>query len=160
YLACGLDPQSTTLFIQSHVAAHSQLSRLLGAVSTVNMLQRMVQFKEKSVRGGQEARLGLLDYPVLMAADILLYDADVVPVGADQPQPLELTADLAGRFNRLYSEGDKPVLKMPAPLVVPETAKIMSITDGSKKMSKSDPNAGSRINLLDSPDTIRAKIKR
>lgn len=121
------------------------------------MLNRMIQFKEKSGRQGLDVCLGLLDYPVLMAADILLYDADVVPVGADQQQHLQLTADLADRFNRSYGAN---LLKMPKPLVVAETAKIMSITDGTRKMSKSDPNPGSRINLLDGPDAVRAKIKR
>lgn len=155
-MACGVDTQRTTLFIQSQVHQHSQLSRLLGAITPVGTLRRMVQFKEKAERQGQDASLGLLDYPVLMAADILLYDADVVPVGADQKQHLELTADIADRFNRLYG----PTLKMPVPLVVPETAKIMSLTDGTKKMSKSDPNDASRINLLDPPDVVRLKIKR
>ncbi len=149
------------MFVQSHVAAHSQLQRLLSAVVPVGTLKRMVQFKEKSVRQGQDVCLGLLDYPVLMAADILLYNADVVPVGADQRQHLELTAEIAARFNRQYApDAHNPVLKMPTPLVMAETAKVMSLTDGTRKMSKSDPNDGSRINLLDEPDAVRLKLKR
>jgi tryptophanyl-tRNA synthetase len=143
--------------VQSHVPAHAQLARLLGSVATVGMLRRMIQFKEKSVKQGQDASLGLLDYPVLMAADILLYDADLVPVGADQKQHLELTRELAERFNRSYGEA---LLRLPEPLVVAETAKVMSLTDGSKKMSKSEIDDASRINLMDSADVIRTKVKR
>lgn len=119
----------------------------------------MIQFKEKSVKLRQDASLALLDYPVLMAADILLYDADLVPVGADQKQHLELTREIASRFNRLYgNEGNLP-LSIPAPLVVAETAKVMSLMDGTKKMSKSESNDLSRINMMDSPEVIRKKIK-
>lgn len=159
YLACGLDPAKSTLFVQSHVGAHSQLARLLGSITSVGTLKRMIQFKEKSVKSGQDASLSLLDYPVLMAADILLYDADFVPVGADQKQHLELTREIASRFNRLYGSEGLQLLSIPTPLVVAETAKVMSLTDGSKKMSKSDSNDLSRINMMDSPEVIRKKIK-
>lgn len=157
YLACGLDPQKSTLFVQSHVAAHSQLARLLGSITSVGQLKRMIQFREKA-KEGEDASLTLLDYPVLMAADILLYDADLVPVGLDQKQHLELTRDIATRFNRLFGKG-KDVLVLPAPYLVTETAKVMSLTDGTKKMSKSDTNDASRINLMDPPEVIRKKIK-
>ncbi|MDZ4837498.1 MAG: tryptophan--tRNA ligase, partial [Candidatus Melainabacteria bacterium] len=158
YMACGVDPNKTTLFVQSSVPAHAQLARLLGSITTVGMLRRMIQFKEKSKDGeGESASLTLLDYPVLMAADILLYDADVVPVGDDQRQHLQLTRDLAERFNQTYNTN---VLRVPEPLVVAEVARIMSLTDGTRKMSKSDSNDGSRINLLDRPELIVRKIKR
>ncbi len=159
YLACGVDTERTTLFIQSHVPEHAQLARLLGAVTSVGMLKRMIQFKEKSVKQGEDACLALFDYPVLMAADILLYDADRVPVGNDQQQHLQLTRSLAERFNRVYGNNGA-VFKLPEPYIVAEAARIMSLTDGTRKMSKSDPNDASRINLLDTPDQIRGKIKR
>ena len=159
YLACGVDPARSALFPQSHISAHAELARLLGSVIGVGTLERMTQFKEKS-RKGIEASLGLLDYPVLMAGDILLYQADLVPVGADQKQHLELTRDLAERFNRLYGVKKAPIFKLPTPLVMPEAAKIMSLTDGTSKMSKSDPSDYSRINLLDSPEVIARKVKK
>ncbi len=157
YIACGIDTTKTTLFIQSKVAAHSQLARLLGGITTVGMLRRMIQFREKSRDDGDNVCLTLLDYPVLMAADILLYNADVVPVGDDQRQHLELTRELAKRFNNSYG-GD--IFRVPEPLVVADVARLMSLTDATKKMSKSDPNDSSRINLLDPPDLIVRKIKR
>ncbi len=162
YLACGIDPTRAAIFIQSHMPAHAQLARLLGAITPVGMLKRMIQFKEKAIKQGQEASLGLLDYPVLMAADILLYQPDLVPVGNDQKQHLELTKEVAERFNRQFGEGDTgaTVFKIPEALVLAEGARIMSLTDGTKKMSKSDPNDNSRINLMDSEETIRLKIKR
>ena len=119
----------------------------------------MTQFKEKSSQG-VEPSLGLLDYPVLMAGDILLYQAELVPMGADQKQHLELTRDIAQRFNRLYAPSQAPIFTLPKPLVMPESAKIMSLTDGTSKMSKSDPSDYSRINLLDPADTIARKIKK
>ena len=121
----------------------------------------MIQFKEKAVKQGLDASLSLLDYPVLMAADILSYQADLVPVGDDQRQHLELTCELAERFNRQFSgsSGDL-LLKVPKALIVSEGARLMSLTDGTKKMSKSDPDDNSRINLMDKPDAIRAKVKR
>jgi tryptophanyl-tRNA synthetase len=119
----------------------------------------MIQFKEKAIKQGDNVGVGLLDYPVLMAADILLYQVDRVPVGEDQKQHLELTRDIAGRFNHLYA-GEQPVLKVPEPLILAEGARVMSLTDGTKKMSKSDPSDLSRINLLDPPELIQQKIKK
>jgi tryptophanyl-tRNA synthetase len=120
----------------------------------------MIQFKEKAVKQGENVSVGLLDYPVLMAADILLYDADKVPVGEDQKQHLELTRDIAVRINDKFGSEANPVLKIPTPLIRKEGARVMSLTDGTKKMSKSDLSEMSRITLLDSPDEIRKKIKR
>ena len=161
YLACGLDPDHSTVFVQSQVAAHSELCWLLNCVTPLNWLERMIQFKEKAVKQGDNVSVGLLDYPVLMAADILLYDADLVPVGEDQKQHLELARDIAQqRINARYGTGETPVLKVPKPLILKEGARVMSLTDGRSKMSKSDPNEGSRITLLDPPDLITKKIKR
>lgn len=156
YLACGVNPERSTLFIQSQVPAHAQLARLLEAVTPVGLLKRMIQFKEKSVRQGQEVNLALLDYPVLMAADILLYRPDLVPVGDDQKQHLQLARELAERFNRTY----ETVFKLPEPLVAESGARIMSLVDATCKMSKSCPVDASRINLLDSADQIAAKIRK
>jgi tryptophanyl-tRNA synthetase len=133
---------------------------LLNCVTPLNWLQDMVQFKEKAVKQGENVSAGLLNYPVLMAADILLYDADKVPVGEDQKQHLELTRDIAARVNYLFGSEEHPVLKLPEPLIRSEGARVMSLTDGTRKMSKSDPSDLSRINLLDSPDEIQRKIKR
>ncbi len=159
YLACGIDPNNSSIFVQSHVSAHSELAWLLNCITPLNWLQDMVQFKEKAVKQGENVGTGLLDYPVLMAADILLYQADKVPVGDDQKQHLELTRDIANRFNHLFAK-DKPVLKLPDPLIGKAGARVMSLTDGTKKMSKSDPSEQSRINLLDAPEEIEKKIKR
>lgn len=160
YLACGIDPARSTLFVQSHVPAHAELARLIGSITPFGMLRRMVQFREKSERRGEETSLGLLDYPVLMSADILLYQAQLVPVGDDQKQHLELTRDLAGIFNRIYPGKDAPVFTIPKPMMVSAGARVMSLTDGTSKMSKSDPSDQSRINLLDDPAVITRKIKR
>ncbi len=160
YLACGIDLQYSTIFVQSHISAHSELAWLLNCVTPLNWLERMIQFKEKAVKQGENVSVGLLDYPVLMAADILLYDADRVPVGEDQKQHLELTRDIAARFNDQFANPETPVLKVPEPLIRSEGARVMSLTDGTRKMSKSDPSEMSRINLLDSPDAIAKKIKR
>jgi tryptophanyl-tRNA synthetase len=160
YLACGIDLNCSTIFVQSHVPAHSELAWLLNCITPLNWLTDMIQFKEKSVKQGENVGTGLLDYPVLMAADILLYEADKVPVGEDQKQHLELTRDIADRFNHQYGKPKEPVLKSPEPLIRADGARVMSLTDGTKKMSKSDPSDLSRINLLDSPDTIRNKIKK
>ena len=161
YLACGMDPQRSSIFIQSQVSAHSELGWLLNCVTPLNWLERMIQFKEKAVKHGDNVSVGLLDYPVLMAADILLYDADLVPVGEDQKQHLELARDIAQqRVNARFGAKDDPVLKIPKPLILQEGARVMSLTDGRSKMSKSDPNEGSRITLLDSPELITKKIKR
>ncbi len=159
YLACGIDLQYSSIFVQSHVSAHSELTWLLNCITPMNWLTDMIQFKEKAVKQGENVGVGLLDYPVLMAADILLYNADKVPVGEDQKQHLELTRDITDRFNHLFGKGKK-VLKSPEPMIRKDGARIMSLTDGTKKMSKSDPAEGSRINLLDSPDEITKKIKR
>ena len=161
YLACGMDPERCSIFIQSQVAAHSELCWLLNCVTPLNWLERMIQFKEKAVKQGDNVSVGLLDYPVLMAADILLYDADLVPVGEDQKQHLELARDIAQqRINARFGTEDAPVLKVPEPLILKEGARVMSLTDGRSKMSKSDPNDGSRITLLDPPELITKKIKR
>ena len=161
YLACGMDPQRCSIFIQSQVAAHSELCWLLNCVTPLNWLERMIQFKEKAVKQGDNVSVGLLDYPVLMAADILLYDADLVPVGEDQKQHLELARDIAQqRINARFGSEERPVLKVPKPLILKEGARVMSLTDGRSKMSKSDPNEASRITLLDPPELITKKIKR
>ena len=160
YLASGIDLECSTIFVQSHVSAHSELAWLLNCVTPLNWLERMIQFKEKSVKQGENVGVGLLDYPVLMAADILLYDADKVPVGEDQKQHLELTRDIAGRVNDQFGKKKQPVLKVPEPMIRKEGARIMSLTDGTKKMSKSDPSELSRIEILDSPDAIKRKIKK
>jgi tryptophanyl-tRNA synthetase len=160
YLACGIDLQYSAIFVQSQIPAHSELAWLLNCITPLNWLERMIQFKEKAIKQGENVSVGLLDYPVLMAADILLYDADKVPVGEDQKQHLELTRDIAARINDKFGSEAKPVLKIPAPLIRKEGARVMSLTDGTKKMSKSDPSEMSRITLLDSPEEIQKKIKR
>ena len=160
YLACGIDLSYSTIFVQSHVTAHSELAWLLNCITPLNWLERMIQFKEKAMKQGDNVSAGLLDYPVLMAADILLYDADKVPVGEDQKQHLELTRNIALRVNDQFGKKDQPVLKLPTPLIRDEGARVMSLLDGTKKMSKSDPSEMSRINLLDPPDVIQKKIKR
>ncbi|MEH2296629.1 tryptophan--tRNA ligase [Nostoc sp.] len=160
YLACGLDLNHSTIFVQSHVSAHSELTWLLNCITPLNWLQDMIQFKEKAVKQGENVSAGLLDYPVLMAADILLYQADKVPVGEDQKQHLELTRDIAARLNHQFGKPDQLVLKLPDPLIRKEGARVMSLADGTRKMSKSDPSELSRISLLDSPEQIQYKIKR
>lgn len=160
YLACGIDLENSTIFVQSHIQAHSELTWLFNCITPINWLTDMIQFKEKAVRQGENVNTGLLDYPVLMAADILLYDADKVPVGEDQKQHLELTRDIAVRVNHQFGNPEQPILKLPEPLIRKEGARVMSLTDGTKKMSKSDPSDMSRINLLDSADEISKKIKR
>ena len=156
YLACGLDPEKCTLFIQSHVPAHAELAWVLNTMTYMGQLSRMTQYKDKSKRLGENVNVGLLTYPVLMAADILLYQTDLVPVGEDQKQHLELARDLAIRFNNRYT----PTFKVPDPLIKKEGARIMSLQDPSKKMSKSDDNENAYILILDKPDDIRRKIKR
>lgn len=159
YLACGLDLNYSTIFVQSHVPAHTELAWLLNCITPINWLEDMIQFKEKAVKQGNDVNAGLLNYPVLMAADILLYNPDKVPVGEDQKQHIELTRDIVNRFNHLFGNGQK-VLKLPQPLIRAEGARVMSLTDGTRKMSKSDPSEQSRINLLDTPEQIQQKIKR
>ncbi|MEH2066856.1 MAG: tryptophan--tRNA ligase [Nostoc sp.] len=160
YLACGLDLNHSTIFVQSHVSAHSELTWLLNCITPLNWLQDMIQFKEKALKHGENVSAGLLDYPVLMASDILLYQADKVPVGEDQKQHLELTRDIAARLNHQFGKPEQPVLKLPDPLIRKEGARVMSLADGTRKMSKSDPSDLSRINLLDPPEQIQYKIKR
>lgn len=160
YLACGISLDHATIFVQSHVPAHTELAWLFICTTPVNWLEDMVQFKEKAIKQGENVSAGLLTYPVLQAADILLYEPDKVPVGEDQKQHLELTRDIAARLNYLYGKEDQPILKLPDPMIRREGARVMSLTDGTKKMSKSDPSDASRINLLDPPDEIQRKVKR
>ncbi len=160
YIACGIDPEQSTIFVQSHIPAHSELAWLFNCITPLNWLERMIQFKEKSIKQGENVSIGLLDYPVLQAADILLYEPDQVPVGEDQKQHVELTRDIANRINFQYGSEKKPILKVPEPLIQAQGARVMSLTDGTRKMSKSDPSEMSRIDLLDPPDLIKKKIKR
>jgi len=156
YLAAGIDPEKATVFVQSHVAAHAELAWVLGCFSYMGELSRMTQFKDKAQKQGENIRAGLLFYPTLMAADILLYGADLVPVGDDQRQHLELTRDLAVRFNNAYSE----TFVVPE-AYIPETgSRIRSLIDPTKKMSKSDENPKSYLALLDSPDVLSSKIRK
>ncbi len=160
YIACGIDPERATIFVQSHLSAHSELAWLFNCITPLNWLERMIQFKEKAVKQGENVSIGLFAYPVLQAADILLYEPDLVPVGEDQKQHIELTRDIAQRLNFLYGSEDAPVLKVPEPMIQAAGARVMSLTDGTKKMSKSDPSDLSRIDLLDPPEAIEKKIKR
>jgi tryptophanyl-tRNA synthetase len=156
YLAVGIDPQVSTVFIQSDVPEHAELTWVLNCVVRVPELERMTQYKDKAKRQGENVSAGLLDYPVLMASDILLYQTDLVPVGHDQKQHLELTRDLAIRFNRDFGE----TFRVPDPYIPKLGAKIMSLSNPLKKMSKSDDDANSRIMLMDDADTVRRKFKR
>ncbi len=155
-LALGIDPEKNTLFIQSHVAAHSQLSWILSCYTQFGELSRMTQFKEKSLKHADNVNAGLFTYPVLMAADILLYKPDLVPVGADQKQHLEIARDIATRFNGVYGD----VFTIPEPYIAKTGARVMSLQDPSKKMSKSDENINSWVAILDSKDDIMRKFKR
>lgn len=154
YIACGLDPKKSTLFVQSDVAEHTDIAWVLGTLTPLGWLDRMTQFKDKK---DKNENLGLYSYPVLMAADILLYKTDLVPVGEDQKQHLELTRDIAGAFNRRFN---REYFKLPEPMILKEVKRIMSLQDGTKKMSKSDESELSRINLIDSPEQIVKKIKK
>ena len=156
YLAAGVDPDNSTVFIQSDVPEHAELTWILSCISRMGELERMTQFKDKGKGNRERAGVGLFTYPVLMAADILLYQTDLVPVGQDQKQHLELTRDLAERFNRDFGE----TFKVPEPFIPPVGANIKSLQDPQKKMSKSDENLNGSIFLLDDPDTITKKIKR
>ncbi|MDX2242302.1 MAG: tryptophan--tRNA ligase [Leptolyngbyaceae cyanobacterium bins.302] len=160
YLACGIDLNNATVFVQSHVPAHAELAWLFMCLTPLNWLDDMVQFKEKAIKQGANVGAGLLTYPVLQAADIMLYEPDLVPVGEDQKQHLELTRDIVNSLNHRFGKPKEPVLKLPKPLIQAEGARVMSLTDGTKKMSKSDPSDLSRINLLDPPDVIQNKIKK
>ena len=156
YIACGIDPQKVTFFIQSHVPQHTQLSWVLGCSTMFGELSRMTQFKDKSQRHADNINVGLFTYPVLMAADILLYQANLVPVGDDQRQHIELARDIAKRFNANYSE----TFTIPESYILKSSARIMSLQDPTRKMSKSDPNPSACIFILDSKDEILKKCKR
>lgn len=156
YVAAGLDPEKNCIYYQSHVPAHAELSWILNCFTYMGELNRMTQFKDKAAKHSDNINAGLFTYPVLMAADILLYQADVVPVGADQKQHLEITRDIANRFNGIYGD----VFTVPEPYIGKATAKIMSLQDPTKKMSKSDENVNASILLMDDPDTIIRKFKR
>ncbi|MDL2236545.1 tryptophan--tRNA ligase [Christensenellaceae bacterium OttesenSCG-928-K19] len=155
-IAAGIDPEQSVLYMQSHVPQHTELAWILDCYTYLGELSRMTQFKDKSQKAGENINSGLFTYPVLMAADILLYQADMVPVGVDQKQHLELTRDIAIRFNNLYGD----VFTVPDPYIGKAGAKIMSLQEPEKKMSKSDENENSYIALLDGPDVIRRKVKR
>ncbi len=158
FIASGLDPEKSIIFNQSSVSAHAEGAWILGCVSRMGWLSRMTQFKEKAGKDKEKASVGLYVYPVLMAADILLYDATHVPVGEDQKQHLELCRDIAQKFNNDFNSPN--FLKVPEPLIQKDFARIMSLKDGLKKMSKSDPSDFSRINLTDEKDLIINKIKK
>jgi tryptophanyl-tRNA synthetase len=156
YIACGIDPKKSTVLIQSHVPQHAELNWVLNTLTYMGELNRMTQFKDKSKRHNTNINAGLFTYPILMAADILLYQAAAVPVGADQKQHLELTRDLANRFNNRYSE----TFVVPEPFIPKVGARIMSLQDPTTKMSKSDANPNNFVSLLDPPNVIRKKVKR
>ena len=156
YMAAGLDPEKNCIYYQSHVSGHAELAWILNCFTYMGELSRMTQFKDKSAKHADNINAGLFTYPVLMAADILLYQADVVPVGVDQKQHLELTRDLAERFNALYGD----VFTVPEPYIAKVGARIMSLQDPSKKMSKSDENPNGSIYLMDDADTVARKCKR
>ena len=158
FIASGIDPKKSIIFNQSMVSAHCEAAWILSCVSRIGWLNRMTQFKEKAGRDKEKASIGLYSYPVLMAADILLYDATHVPVGDDQKQHLELCRDIAQKFNNDFNAPD--FLRVPEPLIQKEFSRIMSLKDGMKKMSKSDPSDLSRINLTDEKDQITNKIKK
>ena len=158
-VACGIDPDRSILFNQAQVPAHAELQWLLTGTARMGWLSRMTQFKDKSGKNREGASIALFTYPVLQAADVLLYQATHVPVGDDQKQHLELARDIAQKFNNDFGEG-KEIFTLPAPIIPPEAARIMSLRDGSAKMSKSDPSDMSRINLTDDADTILQKIKK
>lgn len=156
YIAAGLNPEKNCIYYQSHVSGHAELSWILNCFTYMGELNRMTQFKDKASKHSDNINAGLYTYPVLMAADILLYQADVVPVGRDQLQHLEITRDIAQRFNAIYGD----VFTIPEPYVGKSGAKIMSLQDPSRKMSKSDENANASVYLMDDPDTIMRKFKR
>ena len=155
-LACGIDTEKSLFFIQSHVTTHAQLAWLLNCYTQFGELSRMTQFKDKSAKHADNVNAGLFTYPALMAADILLYQADMVPVGADQKQHLELTRNVAERFNGIYGN----VFKVPEPYIPKNGARVMSLQEPTRKMSKSDENVNSCVTLMDSPEVIMKKFKR
>lgn len=158
-LAVGVDPKKSTLFVQSHVPEHAQLGWLLNCYTQMGELSRMTQFKDKSQRHANDVNVGLFGYPVLMAADILLYGAHQVPVGSDQKQHLELARDIATRFNNIYGNGDA-IFQVPEPYIPTIGARVMSLQDATKKMSKSDDNRKNVITLLEEPKSIIKKINK
>jgi tryptophanyl-tRNA synthetase len=155
-LASGIDPKKSALFVQSHIGAHTELAWILNCAIPMGWMQRMTQFKDKSQGQKEQVSVGLFDYPALMAADILLYDTDIVPVGEDQKQHVELARDAAQRFNTIYGQ----TFKLPKPVIPEVGARIMGLDDPNAKMSKSAEGPGHAINLLDPPEVIRAKIMR
>jgi tryptophanyl-tRNA synthetase len=159
-VACGIDPARSTLFNQAQVPAHAELQWLLNGTARMGWLNRMTQFKDKSGKNREGASIALFTYPVLQAADVLLYQATHVPVGEDQKQHLELARDIAQKFNNDFASDAAPVFTLPEPIIPPEAARIMSLRDGSAKMSKSDPSDMSRINLTDDAETIMQKVKK
>ena len=156
YLACGIDPKNCIIYLQSHVPAHAELAWVLNTFTYVGEMERMTQFKDKSAKHAENINMGLMDYPVLMAADILLYQTDVVPVGIDQRQHLEITRDIAIRFNNIYS----PTFTVPEAIYMKVGAKIGDLLDPSKKMSKSAENVNGSVFISDDRDTIIRKFKR
>ena len=156
YVAAGLDPEKNVIFLQSHVPAHTQLSWVLNCYTYMGEMSRMTQFKDKSAKHADNINCGLFTYPVLMAADILVYNADIVPVGDDQKQHLEITRDIAERFNSIYGE----TFKIPEPYIGKQGARIMGLQDPLSKMSKSTTNLNDAIFLNDTPDEIRKKLKK
>ncbi len=156
YLACGIDPEHCALYVQSQVPQHAELAWVLNSVTYVGEMQRMTQFKDKSQKHADNINMGLMDYPVLMAADILLYQTDLVPVGMDQKQHVEIARDIAIRFNNRYGE----TFRVPEPLIMKSGAKIMSLQEPTKKMSKSDENVNASVYLADDKDTVIRKFKR
>ncbi|MFT4026258.1 MAG: tryptophan--tRNA ligase [Novosphingobium sp.] len=159
-VACGIDPERSILFNQAQVPAHAELQWLLNGTARIGWLNRMTQFKDKSGKNREGASAALYTYPVLQAADVLLYQATHVPVGEDQKQHLELARDIAQKFNNDFAAEGSPVFTLPDPIIPPAAARIMSLRDGSAKMSKSDPSDMSRINLTDDADTIMQKIRK
>ena len=157
YIACGIDPEQSTIFVQSHVSAHAELAWVLGCMTPIGWLNRMTQFKEKAGKNRENASVGLYAYPVLMAADILAYKGTHVPVGEDQKQHLELARDIAQKFNHDYGLDFFP---LPEPVIGGPATRIMSLRDGAKKMSKSDESDYSRINMTDDADTIALKFRK
>ncbi|MGH6785939.1 MAG: tryptophan--tRNA ligase [Novosphingobium sp.] len=159
-VACGIDPERSVLFNQAQVPAHAELQWLLGGTARMGWLNRMTQWKDKAGKNREGASIALFTYPVLQAADVLLYQATHVPVGEDQKQHLELARDIAQKFNNDFCAEDAPVFTLPEPIIPPEAARIMSLRDGSAKMSKSDPSDMSRINLTDDADAIMSKVRK
>lgn len=166
YMATGIDPKNHTIFVQSQVPQHAELTWIFNCVARMGWLQRMTQFKDKAGKNSENVSVGLFDYPVLMAADILLYRAHAVPVGEDQKQHLELARDIAQKFNNDWAESIaahghiENFFPLPEPLIQGTATRVMSLRDGTKKMSKSDPSDYSRINLTDNADTIAQKIRK